>query len=230
MSMKFINENPRILRAWIDGKKELMEEYLKDNPDSLFPAFEDEIRAMGIEFEIGEQIFNYMPGRKADIVPVALKYYRLAKELGKENEQEHFLQFFDYKGLDELVPMLLEDYRSDNTSELTRWYISDCLYSIRAREHISEYLDIITRPSYGTNRQMIILLLGKLRSEAAIPALLELLEDETVRTHTITALSEFKREDFRHHFERFTSAEHPGWRKYSREAIEKLDKAKTPEQ
>ena len=27
MSMKFINENPRILRAWIDGKKELMEEY-----------------------------------------------------------------------------------------------------------------------------------------------------------------------------------------------------------
>lgn len=228
--MKLIYENPVILRAWIDGKKEMMEEYLKDNPDSLYPEFEAEIRKIGIEFEIVEQILDYMPQRKDDIVPIALRYYRLARNQGKENEQREFLKFFDFEGLDELVPMLLKDYRSDNTSELSRRYISDCLYTIRSKKYVSEYLDIITSPSYGTNRQMVILLLGELRAEAAIPALLELLEDETVRTHTIYALSEFKREDFRHHFERFTSAKHPGWRKYSREAIEKLDKAKALEQ
>lgn len=68
---------------------------------------------------------------------------------------------------------------------------------------------------YGRNRQMIVLLLGKLKEECAIPTLIDLLEDEEVRLHAISALGEFKREEFRCYFERFQNSTHPGWRKYA---------------
>lgn len=62
---------------------------------------------------------------------------------------------------------------------------------------------------------MIVLLLGKLKEECAIPTLIDLLEDEEVRLHAISALGEFKREEFRCYFERFQNSTHPGWRKYA---------------
>ena len=76
---------------------------------------------------------------------------------------------------------------------------------------------------YGRNRQMIVLLLGKLKEECAIPTLIDLLEDEEVRLHAISALGEFKREEFRRYFERFQNSTHPGWRKYAKAAIKKLN-------
>ena len=80
---------------------------------------------------------------------------------------------------------------------------------------------------YGRNRQMIVLLLGKLKEECAIPTLIDLLEDEEVRLHAISALGEFKREEFRCYFERFQNSKHSGWRKYARSALKKLDSHKS---
>ena len=122
--------------------------------------------------------------------------------------------------------MLLEDYLSPETTDLTRWCISDCFYMIRSKKYVSEYLDIISNPTWGHNRRMIILLIGKLKVESAVPLLIELLEDEEVRLHAICALSDFKKEEFRCHFERFQNSKHSGWRKYANEAIKKLDKQK----
>lgn len=122
--------------------------------------------------------------------------------------------------------MLLDDYRSDSTADITRWFISDCLCRIRSRKFIKEYIDIVSNKKYGSNRKLLVLLLGKLKEESAIPILIDLLEDEEVRLHAICALGDFKREEFRCYFERFKDSKQPGWRKYSREAIKKLDAKK----
>ena len=119
--------------------------------------------------------------------------------------------------------MLLKDYYSEKTTDLTRWFISDCIYQIRSKNFVKEYLDIVSNGTFGRNRQMIVLLLGKLKEESAIPTLIDLLEDDEVRLHAISALGEFKREEFRCHFERFQNSTHPGWRKYARSAIKKLN-------
>ena len=68
---------------------------------------------------------------------------------------------------------------------------------------------------------MIILLLGEMKVEEAIPIFIDLLEDETVRLHAIYALGCFKRMEFLPYFERFSESKHPGWRKYARLAIKK---------
>ena len=223
MSIKDINNDPKRVKMWLDREKAAEEQYRRDNPDSLIPLFVKELRALGFEFETANQAVGLLPKHKKAIVPVAVKYYRLAKELEKPNEQNYFLRFLHIKGLDDVVPMLLEDYSFEKTEDLTRWFISDCIYQIRARNFVKEYLNIVSSRRFGQNRQMIVLLLGKLKEESAVPVLIDLLEDEDVRLHAICALGQFKREEFRCYFERFRDSAHPGWRKYARAAIKKLD-------
>lgn len=225
MSINDINKNSRLKRAWIDKAKNDANHYYETHIDSLIPAFEKELRQMGFEFEISNQTLGFMPRHKKEILPIVIKYYELAKERQKFNEQNHFLTFFQYKGFEEIIPMLLEDFYSKETVELTRWFISDCIYQIRSKNFIKDYLDIVSNKKFGRNRQMIILLLGKLKEECAISTLVSLLEDEEVRLHAICALGEFKREEFRCYFERFKDSTNPGWRKYARIAINKLDQS-----
>ena len=70
---------------------------------------------------------------------------------------------------------------------------------------------------------MIILLVGKLKVKAAIPILINWLEDEGVRLQAIAALGDFKQENVRQYFERFQNSTHPGWRKYAKSALKKLN-------
>ena len=204
----------------------LREQYYKDNPESPSLKFDNELRSLGFEFQTSKQLLKIVPKYKDVILPIAIKYYNLAKQLNMSNEQNSFIEFFRFKGFDDVVPMLLKDYHSDKTTDLTRWFISDCLYQIRSGKFINEYIDIVTDNKFGINRQMIILLLGKLKAESAVPVLIGLLEDEEVRLHAICTLGDFKREDFRCCFERFQNSNNYVWRKYSQKAINKLDKAK----
>ncbi len=227
MSIKDINNDPEMLKKWIDDYRARDEQYLAEHPDSLLPDFEKEIRDLGFQFLMRENILDFMPKQKKEILPIAIKYYNLAKECGRDNEQNYFLGFFHCNGLEEVIPMLLEDYYSNETKDLTRWFISDCLYQIRSKKYIAEYIKIVSNPKFARNRQLIVLLLGKLKVESAIPVLIELLEDEDVRLHAIDSLGQFKREEFRCHFERFENSPHYGWRKNARTALKKLDKVKS---
>ena len=223
MSLKDINNNPNAIKLWIDNEKVAEEQYYKDNADSLIPVFKKELKDFGVEFEAFNQAVDLIPKHKKVILPLATKYYQLAKKLGKPNEQNYFIHFLCIKGLDDVIPMLLEDYYFEKTTNLTRWFISDCIYQIRSKNFVKEYINIVSNKTFGINRQMIVLLLGKLKEESAISTLVDLLEDEEVRLHAICALGEFKREDFRCHFERFQNSTHPGWRKYARTALKKLN-------
>lgn len=218
-----IKDDTNITKLWLDNEKAAEEQYFKENTDSLIPLFEKELRDLGFEFETSNQAVGLIPRHKKVILPIAIKYYQFAKKLEKTNEQNYFMRFLCIKGLDDVIPMLLEDYFFEKTADLTRWFISDCIYQIRSKKYIKEYLDIVSSGVFGQNRQMIVLLLGKLKEESAIPTLIDLLEDEEVRLHVISALGEFKREEFRCYFERFQNSKHPGWRKYAKAALKKLN-------
>ena len=224
MSVKDIQNHPNTVKLWIDNEKAVAEQYYKDNPDSLLSLFEKKLRTLGFVFESANQATGFVPKHKKVIVPIAIEYYQRARELGKTNEQNYFMRFLCIKGLDEVIPMLLQDYYDKRTTDLTRWFISDCIYQIRSRNFIKEYLDIVSNKAFGRNRQMIVLLLGKLKEESAILTLIDLLEDEDVRLQAICALSEFKRAEFRCYFERFQNSTNPGVRKYAKIALKKIDR------
>lgn len=195
------------------------EERTDKNPDSILSAFKRELLNLGFDFQVLNQAESLLPKYKDTVLPVVIKYYKMAK---LKNEKQYLLGWFHHKGLEEVVPMLLKDYYSNN-SDIDKWAIGDRLYQIRSKKYIDDYLKIISDSSYGQDRQMIILLVGKLKVEAAIPILIDLLEDEGVRLQAIVALGDFKRENLRPYFERFQNAKHPGWRKYAKAALKKLE-------
>lgn len=217
MSNYDINSNPELVKRMLEQYK-ASEEKIGKNPDSVLLAFKQELLNLGFNFQVLNQAESLLPKYKDTILPIVIKYYKMAK---LKNEKQYLLGWFHHKGLEEVVPMLLEDYYSNN-SNIDKWAIGDRLYQIRSKKYIDDYLKIISDSSYGQDRQMIILLVGKLKVEAAIPILIDLLEDEGVRLQAIVALGDFKREDLRPYFERFQNAKHPGWRKYAKAALKKL--------
>lgn len=217
MSNYDINSNPDLVNRMLEQYKE-SEKQMEKNPDSILLAFKQELLNLGFSFQVLNQAESLLPKYKDIVLPVVIKYYKKAK---LKNEKQYLLGWFHHKGLEEVVPMLLEDYCSDNT-DIDKWAIGDRLYQICSKKYVDDYLKIIADPSYGKDRQMIVLLVGKLKVEAAIPILIDLLEDEGVRLHAIVALGNFKREEFRCHFERFQNSTHPGWRKYAKIALKKL--------
>lgn len=221
MSHYDINSNPTLVEQIIENSRKEEKKYFAEHPDSLIPLFEKELRNLGFLFDIAQQTYQFMPKHKKIILPIAVKYYQQAKY---DNEKNFFIGFFHFKGFDEVIPMLLNDFYAPVTSELTRWFIADCLYQIGSKKHIDDYLKIISNITFGKNRQMIILLVGKLKIEDAIPALIALLEDEEVRLQAIIALSDFKQEELRPYFKRFENASNFGWRKYAKAALKKLDR------
>lgn len=219
MSNYDINKNSDLVKRILEQYKNA-EEKTKNEPDSVLLAFKQELLNLGFNFQVLNQAECLMPKYKDMVLPIVIKYYKKAK---LKNEKRYLLRWFHHKGLEEVVPMLLEDYCSYNPN-IDKWAIGDCLYQIRSKEYIDDYLKIISDFSYGQDRQMIILLVGKLKVEKAIPILINLLEDEGVRLHAIIALGDFKREELRPYFERFQNSTHPGWRKYAKSAIKKLDR------
>lgn len=218
MSNYDINSNPDLVKHMLEQYK-ASEERTDKNPDSILPAFKQELLNLGFDFQVLNQAESLLPKYKDTALPVVIKYYKMAK---LKNEKQYLLGWFHHKGLEEVVPMLLKDYYSNN-SDIDKWAIGDRLYQIRSKKYIDDYLKIISDSSYGQDRQMIILLVGKLKVEAAIPILIDLLEDEGVRLQAIVALGDFKRENLRPYFERFQNAKHPGWRKYAKAALKKLE-------
>lgn len=217
MSNYDINSNPDLVKRMIERYK-ASEEQMKKNPDSILLDFKQELLNLGFNFQVLNQAESLLPKYKDTVLPVVIKYYKMAK---LKNEKQYLIGWFHHKGLEEVVPMLLKDYRSNN-SDIDKWAIGDRLYQIRSKKYIDDYLKIISDSSYGQDRQMIILLVGKLKVETAIPILIDLLEDEGVRLQAIVALGDFKREDLRPYFERFQNAKHPGWRKYAKAALKKI--------
>lgn len=222
MSMETVNSSPSFQQQWLAREKENEKQYFAGHPDSLIPRFAAELSALDLHTETTTQLLGFMPRHKKTVLPIAVTYYQQAKQKTLPDEQNFFLQFFQFKGINEVVPLLIEDYKDAQTTDLTRWFISDCLYQIRNPDHMEMYLELVSDPQYGINRQMLVLLLGKLKSESAIPVLIALLEDSDVSMQSIIALGEYRQPEFRPYFEQFLTSREQGIRNAARASLKKI--------
>lgn len=217
-----IKQNESFAERFSLNEKKNEEEYFSKNPYSVNILFKKELEALGVELSYLNQVVSLMPKHKAILFPLALEYYKKARALEQFREMNFYLNLFCYKGCEDVIPMLLEDFSSTKVHDATKWAIADCLYRLKSKDYADEYIRIASNALYGANRQMIILLIGKLKIENAIPLLISLLEDETVRLHAICALGDYKRKEFAPYFERFIDDKHSGVRKYAKAALKKI--------
>ena len=192
------------------------------DPTSVLPALREELTLLGFTFPTIYHAIELKKTHPEVIGPLALKYYQLAV---RKQEKSCLLGWLPKKSAADAIPVLLEDFCSD-ADNIDDWAIADTLYTFASRKYIQDYLDIIADPGYGAARQMLVLLVGRLKVEQAIPLLIRLLDDPSMTAHAIIALGRFRREALRPHFERFTACPDPLCRREARKALARLEKPK----
>ena len=92
------------------------------------------------------------------------------------------------------APILLEEFRkTDDLSGLgLGWVIGNAL-SVVADESAFDELEALARDrSFGKSRQMIVVGFGRFKGERTVRLLLDLLDDDDVSAHALTALRKLK--------------------------------------
>lgn len=220
MSNYDINSNPTLIRQIIENSKKTSERYLTEHPDSVIPLFEQELRNLGFQFEISDQIKQFLPKHRKIILPIAIKYYQ---QVTYNNEKNFFISLFHYKGFEEVVPMLIRDFYSDKTPRLTRELIGETLRAIRSKKHVDDYLKIIASPQYGLARAPIFSLVGNLKVKQAIPILIHLLEaDNEFAPCALQTLAAYKRSEFKPYFDHFINSPDEHLRQIASVALKNL--------
>lgn len=163
------------------------------NPDSILREYDDFMAMNGIYHGHDPMAFSdRIKGRK-DLCEGILEFYKKAK---LENEKYSCLQDLFGAGYDKnkLVELILDIF-CENQENVYLWEYGDLLYSIKNLKYLSQYIELVQNKSYGTARQMIVLLVGKSKKEEVIPVLKSLLSDTDVYGHALDALTNFSGED-----------------------------------
>ena len=168
-------------------KKKRKENY--DNPNSIALKYDRFLEEHGVYRSFNQAIFEKSIKGRLDLCEGILSIYN---EATLDNEKISIL--WDLKTIgynkDKLVELALSEFDSDNIS-INLWSFADLLYSIKNFNYMSNYLKIVKNKTYGTARQMLVLLIGKSKISEIVPDLIALLDDQDVQGHVISALSNF---------------------------------------
>jgi len=98
----------------------------------------------------------------------------------------------------QIVCLIVNEFNSfelyDNYSkevECYLWSLGDDLFRLSVKEYYNEYVRIIRNRQFGEARQMIALLLGKIKKQEVVSTLIDLLDDDDINGHVLQALSKY---------------------------------------
>jgi len=183
--MKFSKE---LLKVF-ESNKFLVEE----NPESVLAEFEDFLSLHNVYLSYNPELFHKAIKGRYDLCDGILEFY---KKASLSNERISFLEDLFVIGYDrdKLVELVLDVFEAEKYPS-NLWEYGALLYNIRKYNYLSRYIKIIENKSYGTARQMIVLLVGKSKKAEVIPVLKLLLNDPDVYGHALDALTNFSGED-----------------------------------
>ena len=103
-----------------------------------------------------------------------------------------------------------------------KWALGNAISVVADRSRFDEVVELVRDKRHGTTRDMMTLRLPDLDRERAVDVLLELLADEEVAGHALTALGELKAKKARSDVERFLNHPKPWVRKEAAKALAKI--------
>lgn len=162
------------------------------NTNSIMKEYDEFLEFNGIYHSNDIASFRKKLKGRLDLCEKMLYFYHSAK---LDNERLSILEDLIATGYnkDQIVEIILEAFFLD-TPPINLWHYGDMLYVLKRYKYLPEYIKIVSDNRYGTNRQMVVLLLGKSKKPEVVPVLLELTCDKTVYGHAIEALTNFEGE------------------------------------
>jgi hypothetical protein len=121
--------------------------------------------------------------------------------------------------------LLLNQFRTA-TNETIRWAASNALSVVADSGNVTDVLDLVRQRRYGTARQMMVDALprigGRKHREAVVDTLIELLHDDDVTIHAISAVRRIRADRSRPALEKLLEHENSTIRRRAKDALTRL--------
>ena len=197
-----------------------------NNEDCLMRQFKTALIQNGLQFNYLQESLQYMPQERKKIVPIVMDFFVRAETI---KDRKQLLQWLHFKGVYEAVQMLLDEFWYNNLcgDTLYLWTVADTIYQIKCPYFICDYQNIVCTSQYGIARQMIVLLLGAIKSSDSVPTLVSLLPDNDITLHVITALGKIGDKRCLPRLEGYVNAENAIIRREAVKAISRIRKSST---
>lgn len=191
-------------------------------------AFANDMRAIGLEVS---SPWDLVSSRRSysQAVPILIDWLERADAEVPAGIRERFregvvrsLAVKEARGV--AGPALLREFHRPEVSSLYRWAVGNSLEVVATDDIFDGLAEIAQDSSFGADRQMVVLALGRTSDPDATQILLGLLDDEAVAGHAIMALGKIRSPESRPALER--CLKHPkAWvRREAKKALVKLDR------
>ncbi len=154
------------------------------------------------------------------LIPILIK--RL-QETSNIVEKDLIVRALGVKGYSEASDALLDEFE-DSDHMLYKWAIGNSISIIQDKSTKDRLVKIISDNKHGTARQMMIVALGKMKIEEAIPTLINLLEDNQEVGHVICALGYYEKPELMKYFKAYLNHDKTWVRNEAKKAIKKIEK------
>ena len=156
-----------------------------------------------------------------DLIPILL---RNLQEIDDENDKEFIVRCLGVKGFSEAVKPLIQEFYKSN--KLTfKWAIGNTLSLIEDKDSLPDLIRIVREKKHGIARQMIVHGLGSFKLENVKDVLIELLNDNDVVGHAISAMAKIGDAELVKYIEPFSNYKVKWVRNEADKAIKKLRKS-----
>ena len=192
---------------------------ISNQKDSLIPKLEKGLKSRGATYIDDELIINANVDR-IELSEFIIHFFKCCKIT------EERLVLFDLLiqlKYEKTAEMLINEFLN---YDYDRWAIGDFLYATANVKYINRYIEIAQNKSYGTSRQMVILIFGKLKYYPSINLLIELLNDEDVFGHALNSLSKIASQDYCSYFVPFVDCKYKWVSKIANRFLKKYDSKK----
>ena len=143
--------------------------------------------------------------QKLDVFNILFEFYK--KKQLCENEKLAILRELVNLNIKkkEICSIILKEIEFVKTHDScdSCWALCDFLYTLKQSEFKDEYIKIALCKKMGVSRQMIFLLMGRLKDDCFIPVILNSLDDATVNGHALSALSNYPESKYDIYFTSF---------------------------
>lgn len=119
--------------------------------------------------------------------------------------------------------VLIDEYNNTPISQMMyRWVIGNTLNTIIVENDIDRIIPIVLNKENGMSRQMFVSALGKLNTPLIENTLIQVIDDDNLFLHVLSALKKFKSENVRKAIENLSKHSNSRIRKEASKALEQI--------
>lgn len=176
-----------------------------------------DVRELGFEMSSINDLMEINKKHRG-LVPILL---RNLKEIDDESDKEFIVRCLGVKGFNEASKPLIHEFYKSNSLTF-KWAIGNTLSIIKDKESLPDLIKIAQEKEHGIARQMIVDCLGSFKVENVKDVLIELLDDNEVAGHAISAIAKIGDVSLVKYIEPFLSYKVRWVRNEANKAIKKL--------